>query len=265
MPSCSVFAGTDNDVPSCYVANKLPPPALEREISVLVDQTTVFDVKLQGNIRENLGRLIKPGVGYVIGDFSSFGQGKYAEVISAGVLEPPISEDARNDISVKLLRNFDACMLGQSKFGLKTAANALNKAMSANNPNLAKSDVLASLKEFSVRVRKSRARDRVVLIASDMLENSSISSFYAKQTVRKISPEKELENAKRSELIGDFGGAKIYIIGAGLLVEDNNNPKGTYRSPEVMGALSKFWSSWFKESNAELVEFGQPALLNPIK
>jgi hypothetical protein len=79
----TVLAGTSNDVPSCYAANKLPAPAqAERELFVLVDQTTTFDAKLQANIRENLGRLIKPGVAFVIADFSSFGQGKYAEIVS---------------------------------------------------------------------------------------------------------------------------------------------------------------------------------------
>lgn len=65
-------------------------------------------------------------------------------------------------------------------------------------------------------------------------------------------------------MFGDFGGAKVYVIGAGLLTEDIKNSKGVYRSPQIMQALSTFWKEWFKKSNAEVIEFGQPALLNPI-
>jgi hypothetical protein len=262
----TVLAGTSNDVPSCYAANKLPSPAqAERELFVLVDQTTTFDAKLQANIRENLGRLIKPGVAFVIADFSSFGQGKYAEIVSAGTLEPQIEESERGDISVKLLRNFDACMQGQKQYGLKSAANALNKALGGSSADLAKSDVLASLKDFSGRVKQSSAKDKVVLIASDMLENSSISSFYAKQAVRQVVVEKELKLATDNQMLGDFGGAKVYVIGAGLLAEDAKQTKGIYRSPQIMQALNGFWKAWFQKSNAELVEFGQPALLSPVK
>jgi len=263
--SSTSHAGVDNDIPSCYIASKLVAPAQPvHELFVIVDQTTTFDDKLQSVIRRNVGGFIKPGTAFVIADFSSFSQGRYVEVSSAGTLEPLIDDEARADIGVKLLRNFDACMQGQAKFGMKTAANALNSALSESSSDLAKSDVLASLKELSGRVRKSDARNKVVLIASDMLENSSITSFYTKNTVRQINPEKELKLVADNQMFGDFGGARIYVIGAGLLAEDAKQAKGVYRSSQTMQALSSFWNTWFQKSNAELVEFGQPALLNPI-
>lgn len=258
-------AGISNDIPSCYAANKLPVPAnAESELFVVIDQTTSFDSKLQSAIRENIGGLIKPGSAFVIADFSSFSQGRYAEVLSAGTLESPIPEKKREDISVKLLNSFDACMHGQAQYGLKVAANALNKSLSGTSSDLAKSDVIASLKEISVRVKQSESKTKIVFIASDMLENSSITSFYSKQSVRQITPEKELKLVTDNQMFGDFGGAKVYVIGAGLLAEDANKTKGVYRSPQTMQALSAFWKTWFQKSNATLVEFGQPALLNPI-
>ena len=263
--STTCLAGISNDIPSCYAASKLPVPAQqEQELFVMVDQTTVFDDKLQNAIRGNVGGFIKPGTAFAIADFSSFSQGQYLEVLSAGTLEKTIDDEAREDISVKLLRNFDACMQGQSKFGMRVAAIALNKALSGSSSDLAKSDVLASLKELSSRVKKSDAKNKVVLIASDMLENSSVTSFYSKNKVRQINPEKELKLAADNQMFGDFGGAKVYVIGAGLLTEDAKQSKGSYRSPQTMQALAGFWKSWFQKSNAELVEFGQPALLNPI-
>jgi hypothetical protein len=266
MASMTAHAGANNEIPSCYAANKLAAPAApSQELFVLVDQTTSFDNNLQGSIRENVGRLIKPGTAYVIANFSSFSQGRYAEVISAGTLEPLIDKKARDDISVKLLRTFDSCMQKQNQYGLKLAANSLNKALNGTSSDLAKSDVLASLKELAGRVKKSESKEKIVLLASDMLENSSVTSFYAKQAVRQINPEKELKLVEDNKMFGDFGGAKIYVIGAGLLAEDAKKPKGVYRSPQTMQALSTFWKTWFQKSNAEVVEFGQPALLNPIQ
>lgn len=114
-------------------------------------------------------------------------------------------------------------------------------------------------------MRQSKAQHKIVLLVSDMLENSSVTSFYANQAVRQINADKELKLVADNQLYGDFGGARVYVIGAGLLAEDAKHPKGIYRSTQTMQALSKFWTGYFQKSNAELVEFGQPALLNPIR
>lgn len=262
-------AGIANDIPSCYAANKLPSQsALDRELFVLVDQTTPLDAGLQNLVRENVGRLIKPGTAFVFGSFSSFGQGRYLEILTAGTLENPIADKARDDIGVKLLRSFDACMQSQLGYGLKVAAAALDKALAGSSSDLARSDVMASLKELSGRVRQSSAHDKVVLVVSDMLENSSISSFYAKRNVRPLDPAKEMKSAESTQQLGDFGGARIFVIGAGL-VQDNaggrNKDSGVYRDPKTLGALRQFWEQYFTRSNAQLVEFGTPALVAPVR
>lgn len=263
-------AGVANDIPSCYAANKmkLAPPATETEVFVLIDQTTPLDASLQNSVRENAGRLIKAGSSFVIASFSSFGQGRYLEVLSAGTLEGGIDPKLRDDISVKLLRNFDACMAGQADFGRNAAAAALNKALSGTSPEFAKSDVMGSLKELSSRIRQSTARDKIVFLVSDMLENSGISSFYASKNVRAIEPAVELKKAQEAQAVGDFGGARVYVLGAGLVQENasgKNKDSGVYRNPKTMATLRQFWYSYFEASHAKLAEFGAPALLSPVK
>lgn len=265
-----VYAGVANDIPSCYTANKLtiPAPPTVQEVFVLIDQTTPLDASLQDSVRENVGRLVKPGAAFVIASFSSFGQGHYLEVLSAGMLEGGIDAKLRDDISVKLLRNFDACMAGQSDFGRKAAAVALNKAMSGSSPDLAKSDVMGSLKELSSRVRQSAAKDKIVFLVSDMIENSSISSFYANKNVRTIEPGLELKKAEGAQVIGDFGGARVFVLGAGLIQENSrgkNKDSGVYRNPKTMSLLHQFWELYFESSKAKLIEFGAPALLTAVK
>lgn len=266
----TAYAGVANDIPSCYAANKInvPVPATEAELFVLIDQTTPLDSNLQDSVRENVGRLVKQGSAFVVASFSSFGQGRYMQVESAGVIEGPIPAQKRDDISVKLLKNFDACMNGQLDYGRKAAAAALNKALGGSSPDLAKSDIVGSLKELSARVKASRAKDKVVFIVSDMLENSGISSFYANKNVRAIDPAAEIKKVEAAQMIGDFGGARVFVLGAGLLQENaggKNRDSGAYRNPKTIALLRQFWERYFSTSNATVVEFGAPALLAPVK
>lgn len=251
-------------IPSCYEANKLgvAPPA-NVELFVFVDQTTTFDKGLKNSIIENVGRILRPGVAFTVGSFSSFNQGKYAEVIASGALEAQIDASKRGDIGTRLLQNFDSCMQSQMQYGAQVAWKAIGQAMNGSNSDLAKSDVVASLRDLSARVRESTAKEKIVLVASDMLENSSLTSFYASNTVRKIDAYKELKII--SGMFGNFDGARVYVIGAGMLTEDAKYAKGVYRSPQVMQALSQFWAGYFENSNAKLIEMGKPALMNPIR
>jgi hypothetical protein len=98
-----------------------------------------------------------------------------------------------------------------------------------------------------------------------MLENSSISSFYQNQSVRLIDPEKELSLVAKHDLFADFSGARVYVLGTGLIPEDSKSNKNQYRDPKTMAALSTFWLQYFSKSNGRLMELGKPALLNPIR
>lgn len=265
----TAYAGVENDVPSCYEAAKVgvPVPATQRELFILVDQTTPFDATLQASANENAGRLIQAGSAYVVAAFSSFGQGRYMQVLSAGTLESPIEEKTRNSIGMKVLRTFDECMHDQLDFGRLKAATALETAFSGVSSDLAKSDILSALKALSGRVKQSAAQDKIVFLLSDMLENSSVSSFYANHNVRKIDPDAEMKKADAAQMLGDFGGARVFVLGAGLIQDDGKagRNKGGYRDPKTMARLRLFWQQYFARSNAQLVDFGAPALLAPVK
>jgi hypothetical protein len=261
----NVVAGISNDVPSCYAANHIKPVSggVDHELFIAVDQTTVFDEKLKAQIAATALAAIKPGSAYTLLDFSAFSQGRYTEVVTRGVIESPIPDKLRDDISERALRTFDACMTGQSAFARKSLLTAVTQVQAAATNDLARSDILAALKDISEKVRASAASDRVVFLASDMLENSSVSSFYAHNTVRRIDPAVEIKKADAAGLIGDFGGARVYVLGAGLLAGDAKT-KNAYRDPQTLTALKQFWTLYFQQSNAKIQEFGAPALLSPI-
>ncbi len=264
--SCVSMAGVVNDVPSCYQANhfKMPAAKLEQEFFLAIDQTTVFDDRLRAQIVDNGLRSIRPASAYTVMDFSAYSQGRYTEVVTRGVVEPSFPEKDRDDVSERALRSFDACMTGQTSFARKSLVSTVQQIEAGATNDLAKSDILAALKDMGDKVRTSPASEKILFLASDMLENSSISSFYSHSAVRKIDPAVELKKAAAAGLIADFGGARVYVLGAGLLTEDAKKAK-VYRDAQTMMALKLFWSEYFKQSNANLVEFGEPALLGSVE
>ena len=258
LGTASLSWAATGSVPSCYTANKLPmaAPVPEREVFILLDQTTPLDATLQKSVIENVARVLQPGSAYSIATFSSFGQGRYLELLAAGAMEVTLPESARNSIGVKVLRNFDACLVSQQNFVRKTAAAALQQALSGINPDYAKSDVMASVKEMSARIKQSPASSKVLFLVSD-------------RNVRQLNPGAELQKATSASMLADLDGARVFVLGAGLVQDAQSKGRaqdsGVYRSPQAMNALKDFWNQYFQNSNATLQEFGMPALLVPVQ
>lgn len=260
------LASQSDALPTCY-GPKIPASTagVGTELFVAIDQTTPLDMALKQSIADNIKPFLQGSMAFSIFQFSAFTQGRYTELLASASFDNQLNPATRNEVPKAELSKFDRCISQQPAIGAKFVVNAIKIAFSGTSTVIDKSDVLASLKDISSRVRQSRARNKVVLVASDMLENSSISSFYVKQAVRKIDPDKELKLVADNQLFADFGGARVYVIGAGSLADDAKNAKGLYRDPKTMLALKTFWQNYFQKSNAQLVEFGQPALLNPVR
>ena len=238
---------------------------MAKELFIVIDQTVLLDDALKQSVANQIRPFLTAGSGFSVLVFSAFTQGKYTQLLTTGELDAPLSAAQRDDVSKVVLTKFDQCMARQPALAAQAVGGALRKAFDGSSGDIAKSDVFASLKDISGKVRQSKATEKVVLLVSDMLENSSVTSFYANQAVRRIDPAKELKLAVDNQLIGDFADARMYVLGAGLLNDDGRKNKAAYRDPKTMQALSSFWNSYFAKSKAKLVEFGQPALLNPIQ
>lgn len=262
----AAFAGQIDALASCYDARTVAPSRdLENEFFLVIDQTTLFDGRLKQSVADNISPFLSAGNAFSITQFSAFNQGRYTETLVSGKLDFHLSADDRDKVSKVALKKLDRCLSMQQRQAYALVGSAMKSAFDDSSSGLLRSDILASMKDVSRMVKQSKANRKIVLIASDMLENSSITSFYAKNAVRIINVDKELQNAEKNQAFGDFGGAEIYIIGAGLLAEDAKLAKGIYRSPQVIQALSQFWGEYFRRSNARLVEFGHPALMSPIR
>lgn len=256
-----------NQIPSCYAANKITPsgPVIEKDYVILIDQTTMLDSELKTALANMVRTMVKPGNAVSIMKFSAYTQGRYMDLASYGEIEAPLPAKVRNSIGVKVLKSFDACMIGQQNFALKQFNSAIGRALQESSFDLKKSDVFSALAEAARVVKNTKTKQKAVLIVSDMLENSAISSFYQNNNVRLIDPIKEIKGVQDANLLGDFSGASVYVMGAGLVPEAGNGKKeAKYRDPKTLGALKKFWSNYFDLSNAKLMDFGTPALLTAI-
>jgi len=268
-PTGAAWAATpQNQIPSCYAANKMEtrPAAPARSFFIVLDETVVLDDNLQRALWEQVRPQLQAGTEFAVIRFSAFSQGKYLEVVASGALEAPVSAKERDSVSVPKLKNFDACMKGQADYAQKLARAAIAKVLQASSFDLSRSDIEGSLQALSHIVAEGQGSQRTLLLVSDMLENSSVSSFYQNNGVRRIDPVAEMKKAEAEKMLGNFGGASVYVMGAGVIAAPNGKGKPgiQYRDAKTMAALQDFWNRYFTSSNARLMEFGAPALLSII-
>lgn len=252
------------DIPDCYAASGLgvPAPAPARAVFVLVDQTTGLDDHLRATARDNLAGLLQPGATFTISTFSAFSRDHYATNLDEAGLQAPIPEAARSALSVRGLERLDACLGPQAQIAVAHAAHDLDAATGASSASFSNSEIMASLAQLSQAVRASTAPDKVVIVISDLMEHSAATSFYRNRTIRVIDPAAEMQKAERNQLLGDFGGARIAVIGAGLLSPGSRTD--ATRDTAALASLHDFWQQWFERSHARLVAYGQPDLVAPI-
>jgi len=250
-----------NDIPSCYKALHLdnPDSTSKKELFILVDQTTQLDKNMMIYTYKNMMKFIHNGYAVTIASFSSNSNGKYTDVAYAGTLENLLPDSAKHDIAKKVLRKYQGCMNGQYRFAKKKATKALVRTLKGANKKLPHSDIIKSLNDIAKHIiAPSKASQKVVLLVSDMVEHSSITTFYSKGSLKKIHTQKEMAKIQKNGYLSDFKGAKVYVIGAGMV------GKNSYRDSKTLKNLTQFWETYFKKSHANLQAIGTPMLLEEI-
>jgi len=251
-----------NDVPSCYDALKIDSPhgTADKELFILIDQTTIIDRNMMKYTYQNMMNFMKNGSAVTVASFSSNSNGKYTDLVYSGKLERLLPKKEQYNISKKTLRKYEGCMTGQSKFAKKKAKKALGRVLKGASKKLPHSDIIKSLENISKNIiAPSTSKEKIVLLVSDMIEHSSITSFYSKGSLKFVNTKKELSKVLANKSFGNFAGAKVYVIGTGILAK-----KG-YRDAKTLTALSNFWKAYFKASKANLQEMGTPMLLRDVR
>ena len=231
------------------------------EVFVLIDQTTFFSDEIRQNIERNLLALIRPGTVVHIIAFSTYSSTHHTSLVMTERISRALSEKETYNLAVKGVKQYDRCISAKEGFLKKKALDALNGIYRKKGEDVSRSDILWAFHNISKNaIASSVYKTKIALIASDMLENSSLTSFYSGGAMRKINPEQELKKVKNDHLLGDFGNSFIFVIGTGVVESD----KGVYRDYKTMGALRSFWESYFSESNGKLVAMGMPILERTI-
>jgi len=252
----------------CYAESKLLSHAGQPEKStvVLLDETTVFDELQRNQITEQLIALIQPRTEIKVLSFSAYIGGRYTQPLLDLGFSAPIEEKLRDTIRKPSLAKFDSCMRTQKYHAESLIRRTLADYYKRSSDKIPKSDIVGTVRDVGASVMsKISAKVKRVLLVSDMLENSDITSFYSRGSVRRIDARRELALVEARGMLTDLRHAKVFVIGAGIIHTDPSRPNtDEHRDQGTLQALRAFWSGYFEKSNARLIEFGQPLLLQPI-
>ncbi|MBD3822141.1 MAG: hypothetical protein IE914_07795 [Thiotrichales bacterium] len=248
---------------SCATLAKLPEQTAHHHLVIAVDQTTVVDQNLIDKFVEIAKAGIRPSTEISIYRFSAFSQGEYLRKVFSGLVDGELTPEQRYNTPKKQIALFDRCIKQQYPAMLYQTQKTLDETLNGARADLAKSDVIYSLKGLSDLIKGFSQQQTTLLIFSDMLENSALTSFYKHGSVRQIDINVEMNKVSDEQFNADFGGANIYVMGAGL-VSEKGKKAGVYRNPKVLSALEGFWREWFAKSNANLQGFGMPELQSAI-
>ena len=211
----SAEAGLVNQIPSCYAASHYSfasaPP--QRLLYVLIDQAGALSPALQKSVIDNINHALGPATKLVIAEFSRTTTHHYLRVLYTGIIESPMSAAERDNVPVNSLGGFNGCMRGQAMYALRmadtTAQRVLQSATGAvNQPN----DILYSLKTVAPVIAQDTAPEKVLFLVTDEFENSSFANFGAGVP----NPAQMLQRARAQGLLANFGGARVFVLGAGI-------------------------------------------------
>ena len=212
-------AGLVNDVPSCWAATHLAPTGApyDRLVYVLLDQTVQLDPTLDQSVVDNTMRLLQPGTKFVIAEFSAFSQGHYLHVLHTGILEKPLPAARVSNTPIQAAKHLAECLGMQRNFAERMVMTTLAGVLKSSTSTLDQSDIMQALKTVSRAVRNDPAKQKLVFVVTDGLENSSVTSFYAHNAARNIDPKTELAKAAAAHEFGNFGGATVYVMGGAMM------------------------------------------------
>lgn len=256
-----LMAAQRNDVPGCYDAAKIgefrSPPS-GRMLTVVVDQTTPLTLELQKTAWGHIKRFIKPGDQLRLYSFSAYLEGRYTSLAFAGELETPLTENIIGSVPMMAARKLDGCLKGQPTVMFQRFGKAFVDAMGKSRADIPRSEILFSMKAVGEDLQKATGvTDNVILLMSDMLEYSDFANFYAANHIRQIDPAVEMAKVEKQKLLANFGGARVYVLGAAFVPTETKNG---YRSGKMIQSLEEFWSTYFEKSGAQLKGFGTPEL-----
>ena len=259
LSTASVAAA--NIIPSCYDlvdTDQLSPP-IERGLLVVVDNTIEFDKALQKESFEKIVRFMNEGDRVVIVSFSAYVKDQYTRVRADARLDRKLSRDAAFTVPKRKLKELERCLNGQKRSLARVVGTALEAIYAESSNDLPNTELAATLAKTSREILPALgATETYLLVVSDMMEHSDVTSFYQAGNIRTIDPEAEIRIVESSGVEAIYPGTVAYVIGAGY------TGTGKYRSATVMRAVEDFWRLYMERAGGRLETFGTPSMFGDI-
>ncbi|MDX9744510.1 MAG: hypothetical protein RBT59_11865 [Arcobacteraceae bacterium] len=236
----------------CDILKKFDEKSIQREVFIIIDQTTPLTKKIRKNILVNIFGLIRPSNTVNLFTFSEYTKGKNVSLVDRYHFYSEIQPDTRYKTSMDELEEYDSCYKSYFNSMQKKLANDMLENFKEDQSSK-KSEILYSLKKVSNKaVKLSTANKKIVVIASDMLENSNYLTLYKNTDLENLDIKKELSIIEKENLFGDFNNADIIVAGAGVVEKEED-----YRNGKQLDKLEELWNEYFKKSNANPIIFSQ--------
>ncbi|MDQ7001964.1 MAG: hypothetical protein Q9N02_04675 [Ghiorsea sp.] len=245
-------------------AEEMPIP--NAALFVIADESVGFDKNMINRANKMIYDWLKPGRYVEIMRFSSGVKGRYTEVVTAGRLDPEPSEAFLNNLKRSTLAKFKKRHHQQLRVAKIKTQKAFLSILKTSNKSVPHSDIISNMKAVSAHIKNFPAQRKVLFVLSDMLENSSVTTFYSSGHVKRIDPEKVIAVSKRLDMMADFGeDVTVYVLGLGYFWKGEGSSQEKYLDPIRASKIAKFWEMYFEESHATIGEIGKPLMYQKIK
>jgi len=238
----------------------------EVSLYVLVDQSVGFDDNIKNRVIVQVNNWLKSNRYIEIAGFSSAVKGRYFEVVTSGRLDADADEHYLNNLKRSDLIKYQKYHRKQHVVARQQVNKAIRAVFDASESSIPHSDIILSIKNYSLHIKKDNVKRKVLLILSDMFENSSLTSFYKNGAIKNIVPEDELKKMITRKMIPEFSqDVTVYVMGMGFYWGGEGAKSEEYLDPERSNNLKVFWENYFTASNAVIGEIGCPLMHGSIK
>jgi len=246
----------------CYDKLAMPDhrPATAREITILVDETTVIPEEIGRVLMAHLAKALHPGDRVNLLAFSTFTRTRFLREVMVRELEQPPPPEALRNMPARKTRDLQTCIAVLRPAIVKELQDGLGKLLKDASAEIAHSEIVMSLREVGLRLQASPIRTKLLLLVSDGMEHSGITSFYRNRGLRVVNPDEEMKRIQGKRMLADLAGARVFIFGGGLSATDTGA-----RDPAALVALENVWSDYVTASNGVLAAFGKPTILVPLQ
>ena len=248
------------------LGNRNPASSPGAALFVLVDQSVNYDGALKAKAMELVRNWSAEGRAVEIYTFSSALPGRYTARITGGRFDDQPTEEYIDNLKRSDRERFISLHSRQPLIARKAVMLSLQEAFAGSRNEIQHTDIVRTMKEMSDYIRSYPARTKSILLVSDMMENSSMASFYSRGRTRLIDPAREIQKVTARQMIGNFGGkVRVYILGLGFYGNDASPAKSErYLDADRINAIAAFWRSYFRNSGAYVVETGKPMMFGAI-